>query len=153
MIFRPAVLADIPTIISLFQQSVRHATIHDYNTQQRQVWASQGGDPTRWINRIREQHFLLAEQTGELLGFASLTTVGYLDVLYVSHKYQRKGIATQLMDQLETRATTEGMVEVSTDASLTARPFFERRGYTVVAEQQNLRDGVILTNYRMRKQL
>ena len=38
-----------------------------------------------------------------------------------------------------------------THASITARPFFERRGYVMVEEQRVLRKGVCLSNYIMQK--
>ena len=42
---------------------------------------------------------------------------------------------------------------VTTHASITARPFFEQRGYRVVKEQQVERRGQMLTNYVMVKDL
>nr|WP_231956275.1 hypothetical protein [Aneurinibacillus soli] len=42
---------------------------------------------------------------------------------------------------------------MDTHASITARPFFERRGYNIVCTQNVERKGVILTNYHMRKSL
>ena len=40
---------------------------------------------------------------------------------------------------------------VTTHASITARPFFEARGYRVVRQQQVERQGVALTNFVMEK--
>ena len=39
------------------------------------------------------------------------------------------------------------------NASITAKPFFERRGYRVVREQQIERKDVILTNFAMEKDM
>jgi hypothetical protein len=39
------------------------------------------------------------------------------------------------------------------DASITALPFFERRGYETVARQEKVLRGVRFTNYRVRKPL
>lgn len=41
---------------------------------------------------------------------------------------------------------------VVTHASITAKGFFEHRGYQVEKEQQVMRNGVSLTNYRMVKE-
>ncbi len=38
---------------------------------------------------------------------------------------------------------------ITTHASITARPFFEKRGYRPVKEQQVERKGILLTNYVM----
>ena len=40
---------------------------------------------------------------------------------------------------------------LTANVSITARPFFEQRGYRVVREQRILRRGVWLSNYRMEK--
>ena len=47
------------------------------------------------------------------------------------------------------KLTVQG--DIITHASITARPFFENRGYQVVREQQVERQGVFLTNYVMEK--
>ena len=41
--------------------------------------------------------------------------------------------------------------EIKTDASITARPFFEKRGYRVKKEQEVERCGILLRNFRMVK--
>ncbi|MNW68344.1 putative N-acetyltransferase YafP [compost metagenome] len=50
-------------------------------------------------------------------------------------------------------AREHGAVELTTYASLTARPFFEKHGFVVVEERQPVLRGVSLTNFRMRKPL
>ena len=40
---------------------------------------------------------------------------------------------------------------IVTHASITARPFFEKRGYRTLRERRVLRHGVPLTNYHMEK--
>ncbi len=41
--------------------------------------------------------------------------------------------------------------KISTQASITAKYFFEKRGYKVVKEQKVERKGVLLTNYVMER--
>lgn len=72
--------------------------------------------------------------------------MGYLDRLYVHKDHQGIGIATALCEKLE--ASVESAT-VTTHAFITARPFFEDRGYVVKKEQQ----GILLTNYVMEKQI
>ena len=76
-----------------------------------------------------------------------LDAAGYLDRLYVHADMQKKGIAAAICDALE--RTVKG--KIVTHASITARPFFEKRGYTVIKEQQVERQGVLLTNFVMEK--
>jgi acetyltransferase, GNAT family len=76
--------------------------------------------------------------------------MGYLDRLYVHKDHQGIGIATALYEKLE--ASVESAT-VTTHAFITARPFFEDRGYVVKKEQQVERQGILLTNYVMEKQI
>ena len=63
------------------------------------------------------------------------------------HKdYQRQGIASLLCDKLE-----KNYQKVTTHASITAKPFFQSRGYVLVKEQQVVRDNISLTNFLMEK--
>ncbi|MFC6235817.1 GNAT family N-acetyltransferase, partial [Leucobacter soli] len=59
----------------------------------------------------------------------------------------------RLLAEAERRARTSGVAELYTDASITARPFFERRGFRVEREQRQVRSGAELVNFRMRKRL
>ena len=73
---------------------------------------------------------------------------GYLDRLYIHADYQGQGIATAICDRLESAITAE---RFCTQASITARPFFEKRAYCVRQSQQVERRGVLLKNYLMEK--
>ena len=90
----------------------------------------------------------MAELDGQIVGFGDLDVErGYLDRLYVHRDHQGEGIATALCGALERAASGP----ITTHASITARPFFEGRGYRVLREQQVERRGVWLTNYVMGK--
>lgn len=76
---------------------------------------------------------------------------GYLDKLYVHKDFQRRGIATALVKELERCARKVGLFNFKTHASITAKPFFEKQGYTVEAENKVIRNGIALVNYKMVK--
>ena len=80
------------------------------------------------------------------MGFGDIDKTGYLNRLFVHANYQKKGIATALCNQPE--QAVQG--DITTHASITAKPFFEKRGYKLVKEQQIERQG-IFTNYVMIK--
>ena len=81
-----------------------------------------------------------------IVGFGDIDKTGYLDRLFVHKDYQRQGIASAICDELEQAVNVNKII---THASITAKPFFERRGYKVIKEQQITRNGVSLTNYVM----
>lgn len=81
-----------------------------------------------------------------MVGFGDMDETGYLDRLYVHHAYQHQGIASALCRELE-----QGFPTVTTHASITAMPFFARRGYRILRRQEVERQGVLLANYVMER--
>jgi putative acetyltransferase len=61
------------------------------------------------------------------------------------------GVASALLGAVEASARAQGLPEIFTEASLTARPFFEQRGFSVLAAQLVEKRGQILKNFRMKK--
>ena len=74
-------------------------------------------------------------------------------MLYVHRDRQNQGIGTALAAALEQEAHARGWRAIRTYASLTARPFFEGRGYSVVRENTAVRRGVELKNFLVEKPL
>ncbi len=54
---------------------------------------------------------------------------------------------------LESEAKKLHLLEIHTEASITAKPFFEHRGYKIVCSQTVERNGVKLTNFKMQKKI
>jgi N-acetylglutamate synthase-like GNAT family acetyltransferase len=55
------------------------------------------------------------------------------------------------MNQIQVRAKNLGIQKLFTEASITARPFFERRGFRVITPQEVERRGMKFINYVMEK--
>lgn len=148
MNIRPYRSSDCPALAELFYETVHTVNAAHYTPDQLDAWADGKVDLEAWDSSFREHYTLVAEEEGEILGFGDIAADGYLDRLYVHRLHQRQGIAAALCDRLE--QTVEG--SIVTHASITARPFFEARGYRVVKQQQVERHGVLLTNFVMEKQ-
>ncbi|HHW00242.1 MAG TPA: GNAT family N-acetyltransferase [Clostridiaceae bacterium] len=144
---------DISEIIDLFYNTVHTINLRDYSAAEVDAWAPKDIDKVAWDRRLSENFNIVAEQDGVITGFASLTYKGYYDLLYVHKDYQRQGIATALTDVIEKEVVLHGISELTSDVSITAKPFFEKRGYEVVLKQKVERGGQKLINYKMRKEL
>ena len=140
--------ADCPAMAALFQETVRTVNAADYAPEQLTAWAGGEVDLPAWDRSFLAHLTLVAEEAGAIIGFADMDASGYLDRLYVHRAHLRQGVATALCDALEATVDAPRFV---THASLTARPFFERRGYRLIREQQVQRRGVTLTNFVMEK--
>ena len=139
-------------LAALFYGTVHRVCGVDYTPAELDAWANGHVDEAAWERSFLQHDTLVAWMQGGIVGFADADG-GYLDRLYVHCNCQRQGVASALADALEQRARTAGHGKMTTHASITARPFFERRGYTVVRRQQVERSGVLLTNFVMEKPL
>lgn len=143
--YRPA---DCEEMANLFYRTVHTVNAKDYTREQLNAWATGRVDLEQWNRSFLSHLSLVAVEDGTIVGFGDMTPDGYLDRLYVHADHQGQGIATALCDLLEQSVTGS----VTTHASITAKPFFEKRGYTAVKEQTVERMGVLLTNYVMVKE-
>lgn len=140
--------SDIKEMAELFYNTVHTVNAEDYTGEQLDAWADGNPDLVKWDQSFQAHQTLIAEENDRIVGFGDIDRTGYLDRLYVHREYQRQGIATLLCDLLE--ELTEGNV-ITVHASITAKPFFDRRGYRTVKRQQVERRGILLTNYIMEK--
>ena len=58
-----------------------------------------------------------------------------------------------LLKEIERYAITKGIIQITSEVSLTARPFFEKKGYVVEKEQKRQANKLCLTNFWMSKTL
>lgn len=148
MIIRQYHSRDCKEITELFYNTVHTVNAKDYTKEQLDAWATGQVDLELWDQSLQAHFSLVAMDAGIIVGFGDIDPTGYLDRLFVHPDYQGLGIASALCDQLE--AAVEGAVV--THASITAKPFFEKRGYRLVKAQQVERQDVFLTNYVMVKE-
>lgn len=153
MTTRQATIEDYDRITQLFRDTILNVNIRHYSPEQVRVWSNRVKDKPRWLRKITDQYFLLIEEADELWGVGSITPDGYLDMMYVSHLQQGKGIARMLVEKLEAFARQKQVAVIRSDVSLTARPFFERMGFRVVTPQKVEMDGLIFDNFVMEKEL
>jgi putative acetyltransferase len=150
---RSVQIGDVDRIRRLFSDTIMAVCASDYSAEQLAAWASASNDRFRWIEMLSEQYSLVATFNGILVGFASLANGHHLDMLYVHKSYLRHGIATQLYLTLEETANHLGQPMLTTHASITAKPFFEKHGFEVQDEQTVSIAGVQMKNFRMQKKL
>ncbi len=147
MIIRKYRSSDCKELIALFYNTVHMVNAKDYTKEQLDAWATGQVDMENWNQSLLEHYSIVALDDGMIVGFGDIDKIGYLDRLFVHADYQRKGVATAICNQLE--QVIQG--NIVTHASITARPFFEKRGYQVIKEQQVERQGIFLTNFVMEK--
>lgn len=141
--------SDCAQMAELFHQTVHSVNAQDYTREQLDAWATGEVDLQAWDKSFRAHRTIIAVVNGEIVGFGDMDENGYLDRLYVHKDYQGQGIASAICDELERFAAGKTF---TTHASITAKLFFQHRGYHVVRKQEVIRHGVALTNFVMEKQ-
>jgi putative acetyltransferase len=146
---RPYTTADAPALMALFRDTIRRVNVRDYTEEQVRAWAPDDIEPVRWTSRFEGRFVVVAEADGRPVGFAELEADGHIDRFYVLADHQGIGVGRAMIEAVIAEGWRLGLPRLFTEASITARPFFERFGFVVLAEQTVTVRGVALTNYRM----
>jgi putative acetyltransferase len=146
--------SDLESIVQLFGAVVHSVGAKYYNAEQVNAWAPKDNvDKDGWLRSLSEHMTYVVEVDGNIVGFGDMNHSGYIDRLFVHKNYQGKGVALALFRKLEEEAKKLGLSELTTEASIVAKPVAERLGFEVIEEQRKIYRGVEFINYRMRKQL
>jgi len=129
---RRAVSADAPKACSVVCQSIVELCIADHKSDEATIaaWLANKTEANfrRWITS--NQHVALVARRGsDILGFGLLNRTGKLALLYVAPAARLQGVSTSLLAGLERAAIVLGVDEISLESSLTAKRFYEARGY------------------------
>lgn len=142
---------DLDAVIAIFLGAIREVASKDYDQSQINAWAQI--DRKVWEERCLSRPTWVAVLDQVIVGFSDLEPNGHLDRMFVHPVYQGIGVATLLLQTIETAALGDGLPRVFTEASLTAQPFFEKRGFQTLEQQQVAVRGQTFTNFRMEKMI
>lgn len=146
--------ADMGALKELYKNTILIINRKDYTLAEIEDWVSCGDDIPHWEQLIKEQHYILAENNDKVVvGFGSVNELGYIHTLFVHKDFQRQGIASLLYAHLENFAIEKKAERLTSEVSITAKPFFERQGFQVDEEQKRKANKLCLTNYKMSKYL
>lgn len=149
---RKACRADVPELKELYRGTVLTVNRKDYSQEEVEDWASCGENEAHWGELIEGLYFIVAENPQkQIIGFASISDEGYLHSLFIHKDFQGSGWAAMLLDHIEQHAVSQGVRAITSEVSETARPFFEKKGYTVEREQRRKARQLCLKNYWMKK--
>jgi putative acetyltransferase len=146
-------IQDLSPVVRLFTDSVHELTAGAYDETQRFAWASRTPHLDTWRQRLESLETLVAEEGQDLAGFISYDDDGTIDLVFTAPNYARRGIASTLYHEAEQQLIAKGAKELKTEASVVAKPFFERHGFEVVDEQRVTVRGAQFLRYNMRKDL
>lgn len=151
---RVAQKSDTTELMNLFQNTILTINRRDYSQAEVEDWASCGVNSLKWEGMIETHYFIVAlNRQSQIVGFSSITPQGYLHSMFVHKDFQNRGVATLLLEEIERYAAEHQIVRITSEVSITARPFFEKLGYQVEVEQKRKANQLTMTNLVMAKSL
>ena len=150
---RPYRPEDLAAVSRVFYDAVHIGAARAYSDKERWAWAPHLPLAERWGPRLLRQAVLVAWRDRPVGFFAFRLEDGYIDLAYVDPKVQGQGAAYAIYSQVEDQVRRAGAQGMTTEASLVARPFFERQGWVVTKAQIVEQRGAELRNFKMLKDL
>ena len=133
----------------LYYNTIHNVNIRDYDENQVEAWAPSDFDINIAVQKFRDIDPFVAIKNGKIIGYGDLQPDGLIDHFYCHHQFQRQGVGSALIGAIENEAEKNGISRMYSNVSITARPFFEAKGFVVEKEQTiKVRDQQ-LTNFRM----
>lgn len=142
---------DAEQIAQLFHETVREINVHDYSSKQVRAWAPDDIYFRNWVKVCSSRFTYVADDAGMIAGFGELEPTGHIDCFYCHKNYQGCGVGRQLYQAIEAKAIELSLHRLFTEASITAKPFFQRMGFSIVREQEVTCRGETFINYAMEK--
>ncbi|XOZ33831.1 GNAT family N-acetyltransferase [Halomonadaceae bacterium KBTZ08] len=140
------------SLLALYRRSIASVDDRLYSPSQRHAWAQWATDPASADAQLRRGLTIMALVDGSAVGFAQLYPADLVNMLYVDDGWQKRGIGTTLVTQLETIARRQGVATLATRASDASLPLFQRLGFMPAQREQVVAgNGVTLMRTLMRK--
>lgn len=143
--------SDTNQIAQLFHDTIRSVNQKDYSDEQLKAWAPDDIHFHDWEEKCLSKLTLVADSDGLIAGFVQFENDGHIDCFYCHKDFQGKGVGRLLFEAVEKKARKQKLTKLFVEASITAKPFFEKMGFSIVKRQKVLTKGIKLTNYQMEK--
>ena len=153
MIIRPYHPHDLSSVLKLFYETVHTVNAADYHTDILNAWAPKELDTAQWHATLSNNYTIVAILDNSIVGFGTLHDLRYIHYLFVHMHFQGKKIGSMLFDALEACARQHGITTLKAEATITSKPFFERKGFRVIRSQTTQVKGHKLANFVMEKKL
>jgi N-acetylglutamate synthase-like GNAT family acetyltransferase len=128
---RRATAGDAEAVYEIVLRSLRETNARDYPASviDRLVLTL----PEGVASKLEEWHAYVAVVHGRIVGTGSLNGKT-VRAVFVHPDYQGRGIGTKLMDAVENAASVQSVDTLTVQSSITAQPFYAKRGFKVVRE-------------------
>jgi putative acetyltransferase len=137
----------------IYHEAIHRLACRDYTKEQLRAWAGSEGDPDEWSRawkaRCERKMPFVKEIDGRVVGFIELDPDGHIDCTFVDPDFAGQGVMGEIMAEVKNEAAKLGLCRLHAEVSITARPFFERQGFSRVRDHLAVIKGIELANFIM----
>lgn len=152
VIIRPYKSSDASELAKIYYNTIHKVNAKDYSEIQLDAWAPKSSiEAEGWAEKFVKTKPLVAVIDDTLVGFAEFEPDGHIDCFYCHHEWIGFGVGTALMDAIFNIARDKNILKIFAEVSITARPFFEKKGFTDLEKQVVSIKGIELINFKMEK--
>jgi len=135
---------------------LHHACVHAisptiYSLEQQEAWAHTPPNYPYWVKRLALKKPFVAMVEANIVGFIELEENGHIDCAYTHPAYQKHGVMRELFAYTQNVAQKKGIKRLYLEASIVAKPFFEKRGFVSLSRNEIKKNGQMIVNYSMEK--
>jgi putative acetyltransferase len=143
---------DAQDLANIYYHTIHHINSKDYSKEQINAWAPPSSlEATHWAKKWGEIIPIVAKIDDKAVGFVEFESNGHIDCFYVHHEYQGCGVGSSLMKEVFNQANILMLKRVLAEVSITAKPFFSKKGFKTVKKQNVKLGETTLTNFLMEK--
>ncbi|MGF1518176.1 MAG: GNAT family N-acetyltransferase [Nodosilinea sp.] len=147
MKLRTATAADLPTLATLYRETVLVNAPQFYSAAQTEAWAAVEASSLQFRQFILDVTTYVAEDDTGILGFAGIGENGYVASTYVRHDCLHQGIGSLLMQAVLTHAQEKQIPRIYSEASEFSLGLFQKFGFSQYETEVVARNGVQFTRY------
>lgn len=141
---------DAQALADIYYNTIHQINIRDYSESQVDAWAPPTSlNVEAWKKKWEKLKPFIAVVDNMVVGFVEFEPNGHIDCFYCHHDWIGKGVGSALMKAVISSAKKQNITRIFVEVSITAKPFFEGKGFRVVKQQTIVRRGIELTNFVM----
>ena len=122
-----------------------------YSPEQKRAWSSQAWDNPIFNKSITHGKGWLLSEKGIIVAFATRYPKNRIALFYCKGNFQRKGCGSKLLQKLEYEAKKEGLVSLSTEASLISYELFLKNEWKIIRKEKVIINNIFFERYKMTK--
>ncbi|WP_220149683.1 GNAT family N-acetyltransferase [Psychromonas sp. B3M02] len=140
-------------VTDIFYAAVHSIDPKVYSLAQQSAWATLPINYRQWAKRlsVKKPFLLLIEE--QVVGFMELDDDGHIDCAYVHPHFQQQGVGSLLLTYIINHAQGMGLPVLYVEASMLAKPLFEKFGFKIVRQQTAWRNGLAFVQYVMQRNI